>query len=140
MKRWDPMPPSWPSLFAFTVPGNLFTGMTGPWIQILANLVRVEAAIKFWKCLNWNSLMKCLLFGMIPGSLTVTPGNLPSLQGAVANRWFIGALNGSLDRDFKIPLDFLSAGLKYEATLYYDDPDAGTITRVGISKTNNKQY
>jgi len=60
------------------------------------------------------------------------PGEFAIIARRNGNRWFLGALNGSRDRDFQIPLDFLSAGLKYEATLYYDDPDAGTITRVGI--------
>jgi alpha-glucosidase len=60
------------------------------------------------------------------------PGEFAIIARRSEKRWFIGALNGPLDRDFSIPLDFLEPGMKYEATLYYDDPEAGTATRVGI--------
>ncbi len=62
------------------------------------------------------------------------PGEFAVIARRSGNRWFIGALNGSRTRDFEIPLDFLTPGIKYEATLYYDNPDAGTITRVGIER------
>ncbi len=62
------------------------------------------------------------------------PGEFAIIARRSGDRWFIGALNGSHDRDFNIPLDFLKPGLNYQATLYYDDPDAGTITRVGIER------
>jgi alpha-glucosidase len=62
------------------------------------------------------------------------PGEFAIIARRTGKRWFIGALNGSKDKEFTIPLDFLSQGLKYEATIYYDDPDAGTITRVAIEK------
>ena len=62
------------------------------------------------------------------------PGEFALIARRSGNRWFIGALNGSRIRDFEIPLDFLTPGIKYEATLYYDNPDAGTITRVGIER------
>lgn len=62
------------------------------------------------------------------------PGEFAVIARRSGKRWFIGALNGSRERDFRIPLDFLTPGDKYDATLFYDDPDAGTITRVGIEK------
>jgi alpha-glucosidase len=62
------------------------------------------------------------------------PGEFAIIARRRGKRWFIGALNGSLDRDFRVPLDFLTPDMEYEATLYYDDPDAGTITRVGIER------
>jgi alpha-glucosidase len=62
------------------------------------------------------------------------PGEFAVVARRSGNRWFIGALNGSRERDFKIPLDFLSPGQNYEATLYYDNPDAGTVTGVGIER------
>jgi alpha-glucosidase len=62
------------------------------------------------------------------------PGEFAVLARRSGSRWFIGALNGSQEKDFTIPLDFLSPGQHYEATLYYDDPDAGTITGVGIER------
>jgi alpha-glucosidase len=62
------------------------------------------------------------------------PGKFAVIARCHGHRWFVGALNGSQVRNFRIPLDFLSPGLKYEATVYYDDPDAVTVTRVGIEK------
>ena len=62
------------------------------------------------------------------------PGEFAVIARRSGNRWFIGALNGSQARNFKIPLDFLTPGIKYEATVYYDNPNAGTITRVGIER------
>jgi alpha-glucosidase len=62
------------------------------------------------------------------------PGEFAIIARRSGNRWFIGALNGSREKDFRIPLYFLTTGNSYEATLYYDDPDAGTITRVGIER------
>jgi len=62
------------------------------------------------------------------------PGEFAIMARRTGNRWFVGALNGSQARDFRIPLDFLIPGLKYEATLYYDDPDIETVTRVGIDR------
>jgi alpha-glucosidase len=62
------------------------------------------------------------------------PGEFAVIARRSGKRWFIGALNGSRDKEFRIPMDFLAPGDKYEATLFYDDPDAGTYTRVGIDK------
>jgi len=62
------------------------------------------------------------------------PGEFAVIARRSGNRWFIGALNGSRTRDFEIPLDFLTAGIEYEAVIFYDNPDAGTITRVGIER------
>jgi alpha-glucosidase len=62
------------------------------------------------------------------------PGEFAVVARRSGDRWFIGALNGSVERDFHIPLDFLSPGKNYLATLYYDDPEAGTITGVSIEK------
>ena len=62
------------------------------------------------------------------------PGEFALVARRSGHRWFIGALNGSKARDFRIPLDFLTPGLNYKATLYYDQPDAKTVTRVGIER------
>jgi alpha-glucosidase len=62
------------------------------------------------------------------------PGEFAVVARRSGKRWFVGVLNGSQARDFRIPLDFLTPGPEYEALLYYDHPDAGTITRVGIER------
>ena len=62
------------------------------------------------------------------------PGKFAVVARRSSDRWFIGALNGPEERHFNIPLDFLSPGIEYRATLYFDDPDAGTITGVSIEK------
>jgi alpha-glucosidase len=62
------------------------------------------------------------------------PGEFAVVVRRTDDRWFIGALNGMRDRDFEIPLNFLDPGREYEAVLYFDDPGAGTLTRVGIER------
>ncbi|HMF71654.1 MAG TPA: glycoside hydrolase family 97 C-terminal domain-containing protein, partial [Flavitalea sp.] len=52
------------------------------------------------------------------------------------NEWWIGSLNGSVNRKLRLTCDFLDAGKQYVATIYSDDPNAGTRTNVRISKTN----
>ncbi|MBX3254075.1 MAG: glycoside hydrolase family 97 N-terminal domain-containing protein [Chitinophagaceae bacterium] len=48
--------------------------------------------------------------------------------------WFVGAITGNEERDMKIPLDFLDAGKKYEASIYSDDPGVNTRTKVAIKR------
>jgi alpha-glucosidase len=62
------------------------------------------------------------------------PGEFAVVARRSGDRWFVGVLNGTRVREFEIPLDFLDPGQSYEASLYFDDPGAGTITRVGIEK------
>ncbi len=62
------------------------------------------------------------------------PGKFAVIARRSGQRWFIGALNGSAERDFDIPLNFLSPGLDFQASLYYDDPEAGTLTGVSMEK------
>lgn len=62
------------------------------------------------------------------------PGDFAVIARRSGNDWFIGALNGSQERDFQIPFNFLDAGKTYEATIYADDESAGTKTKVAIEK------
>ena len=62
------------------------------------------------------------------------PGDFAVIARRSGNDWFLGALNGSQERDFQIPLNFLDAGKTYEATIYADDESAGTKTKVAIEK------
>jgi alpha-glucosidase len=60
----------------------------------------------------------------------------PGSHAVVARRsgehWFVGALNGTGDRDFSIPLGFLEAGRNYTVQLYSDDASLGTLTDVRL--------
>ncbi|TNJ41495.1 glycoside hydrolase family 97 N-terminal domain-containing protein [Tamlana fucoidanivorans] len=65
-------------------------------------------------------------------------GGYPSEYGIVArqsgNDWFVGALTGTKGRKFEIALDFLEEGKSYEATIYSDDLNSDSITKVKIDK------
>jgi alpha-glucosidase len=50
------------------------------------------------------------------------------------NDWFVGCLNAGKQRTLKIPLGFLSEGVKYDAHIYRDDPKVKTRTKVGIER------
>ena len=67
---------------------------------------------------------------------TRVPDGNPSSHAVVARRsgdvWFVGALNGTKAREFKIPLDFLSPGKKYRLELFSDDPSVATPTQVRV--------
>jgi len=58
--------------------------------------------------------------------------------GTIARRngdnWFVGSMNGPTDRLLSIPLNFLESGKEYEATIFYDDENVKTVTRVGVEK------
>ncbi|GAA3612751.1 glycoside hydrolase family 97 N-terminal domain-containing protein [Flavivirga amylovorans] len=60
------------------------------------------------------------------------PGEFAVIARRSGNDWFIGALNGDIPRDIKIPLDFLTEGKTYEATIYFDDDTLTSLTKVGI--------
>ncbi|TWT30463.1 Retaining alpha-galactosidase precursor [Posidoniimonas corsicana] len=49
-------------------------------------------------------------------------------------QWFVGMINANQPRNASLPLDFLPPGAKFDATLYYDDPDAPTRTHVGLRR------
>lgn len=48
-------------------------------------------------------------------------------------RWYIGAITNSHARTIKLPMKFLQPGREYEATIYFDDPDANTATHVAVA-------
>ena len=50
--------------------------------------------------------------------------------------WFVGSITNTEARELKLPLSFLEKGVKYEATIYSDDPKVDTRTHVGIQKRN----
>jgi len=85
-----------------------------------------EPELAFWDVLptTWNNTK--VLNGEIGKYITVARRN--------ADKWFVGSITNTDARDLKVPLDFLEPGKKYEATLYFDDDQVATRTRVGISK------
>ena len=48
--------------------------------------------------------------------------------------WFVGTVTNTEKREMKIPLNFLTPGKKYEANIYYDDPDSKVRTKVSIRR------
>ena len=48
--------------------------------------------------------------------------------------WFVGTITNNDARELKIPLTFLSPGKKYEASIYYDDPNSKVRTKVSIKR------
>jgi alpha-glucosidase len=48
------------------------------------------------------------------------------------DRWFLGALNGSAPRAFRVPLDFLPANQTFRLELFSDDPEVNTVTQVRV--------
>lgn len=48
--------------------------------------------------------------------------------------WFIGAMNAGEPRSFNLQFSFLDRHRVYEASIYRDDPDVPTATKVGIER------
>ena len=85
-----------------------------------------EPELAFWDVLptTWNDTK--ILNGEIGKYITVARRN--------RENWFVGCITNTDTREIRVPLDFLEPGRKYEATLYFDDPNVKTRTQVGISK------
>ncbi len=48
--------------------------------------------------------------------------------------WFVGTVTNTEKRELKIPLNFLTPGKKYEASIYYDDSNSKVRTKVSIKR------
>ena len=48
--------------------------------------------------------------------------------------WFVGTVTNTERRDLQIPLSFLTPGKKYEASIYYDDPNSKVRTKISIRR------
>lgn len=85
-----------------------------------------EPELAFWDVLptTWDDTK--IINGEIGKYITVARQN--------NENWFVGCITNTEARELKVPLDFLELGKKYEATLYFDDPNVATRTHVGISK------
>jgi len=60
------------------------------------------------------------------------PGTHATIARRKGSTWFLGALNGGTARNFRIPLDFLTAGQKYKLELFSDDATVATPTMVRV--------
>ena len=58
--------------------------------------------------------------------------NFATIARKKGSQWFVGSLNGTASREVKIPLQFLTKGKKYRATLYTHDKSLETATHVRI--------
>jgi alpha-glucosidase len=67
----------------------------------------------------------------------------PDTHATVARRkgdtWFIGALNGSTARDFRVPLDFLTGNKNYRLEVFSDDATVATPTQIRIDTSEIKR-
>jgi alpha-glucosidase len=61
-------------------------------------------------------------------------GKFITIARRSGNNWFVGSITNDDARDIKINCSFLAPGKKYKATIYYDDPDAPTRTKVSLKK------
>ncbi|MDB5248104.1 MAG: alpha-glucosidase [Segetibacter sp.] len=62
------------------------------------------------------------------------PGQFITTARRKGNDWFVGTLTNNDARSVKIPLSFLSKGKKYTATIYSDDPNVVTNTKVKVDR------
>jgi alpha-glucosidase len=60
------------------------------------------------------------------------PGQSATVARRKGDEWFVGSITNTEARTVSLRLDFLPAGRRYEATIYADDPQVATRTRVGI--------
>lgn len=85
-----------------------------------------EPEIAFWEAIPtiWDDTK--ILCGEISKYISVARRS--------GENWFMGTITNTEARELKVPLVFLSAGKKYEATIYSDDPSINTRTKVAIRK------
>jgi len=88
------------------------------------NSYQGEPELEFWKMLptTWDDTK--VISGEIGKYIAIARRNQAN--------WFVGCITNMEARELKVPLDFLEAGKKYEATLYFDNPEVQTRTHVGI--------
>ena len=68
--------------------------------------------------------------------LTGYPGEYAVVARRSEDTWFIGALNGMQERDSEISFDFLDPNQAYTATIFTDDEDVKTHSRVALETRN----
>jgi alpha-glucosidase len=61
-------------------------------------------------------------------------GKYVSIARRKGEEWFVGTITNNDARELKLPLNFLTPGKKYEASIYYDDPNSKVRTKISIKK------
>jgi alpha-glucosidase len=61
-------------------------------------------------------------------------GDYATIARRSGEAWFVGTINANEARTLRVPLDFLDAGRKYQASIYSDDERVETRTRVRIDR------
>ena len=64
------------------------------------------------------------------------PGEYAVVARRSEDTWFIGALNGLQERDSEVSFDFLDPNQAYTATIFTDDEEMKTHSRVALEKRN----
>jgi alpha-glucosidase len=59
-------------------------------------------------------------------------GQYAAIARRSGEQWFVGIITNNKERELKLPLTFLTAGKKYEATICSDDPTVKTRTHVAV--------
>lgn len=87
-----------------------------------------EKELQFWKEMptTWDETK---VINGIPGEFIITARRK-------GDKWFIGAITNDSARTINIPLSFLATNVRYNATIYKDDKNLNTPTKVGIEEEN----
>lgn len=64
------------------------------------------------------------------------PGEYAVVARRSEDTWFVGALNGMQERDSEISFDFLDPNQEYTATIFTDDEEVKTHSRVALETRN----
>ncbi|MGH9345439.1 MAG: glycoside hydrolase family 97 catalytic domain-containing protein [Terriglobia bacterium] len=60
-------------------------------------------------------------------------GKYAVLARRSGNTWYVGAIGDSQGNHLQLPMSFLRRGVKYQATIYTDDPAIDTATHVAVA-------
>lgn len=93
-------------------------------------LYRGEKELDFWKHVptTWDETYP------IDGQI----GEYVAIARRSGQKWFVGVMNGMDARTLSLPTEFLQRGKKYVVTLYEDDPDLDTRTKVATRQKTIK--
>ena len=93
-------------------------------------LYRGEKELDFWKHVptTWDETYP------IDGQI----GEYVAIARRSGQKWFVGVMNGMDARTLSLPTEFLQRGKKYVVTLYEDDPDLDTRTKVATKQKTIK--
>jgi len=61
-------------------------------------------------------------------------GQFITIARRKGEEWFVGTVTNTDARELKVALSFLTPGKKYEASIYYDDPNSAVRTKISIKR------